>query len=121
VALLNRLDLRTFGRRGRRRRAPDARPGERDAAGPQRGGRRHARRANNIGGASGASRSPLEHDTYSLGLSLELPLDRVRERGALRAARIELDRARRGLSLKEDSVILEVRDAMRNLRSPRAA
>lgn len=61
--------------------------------------------------------SPLEHDTWSLGLSLELPLDRVKERGALRAARIDLDRSRRGLSLKEDSVILEVGDALRNFRS----
>jgi outer membrane protein TolC len=61
--------------------------------------------------------SPLEHDTYSLGVALELPLDRVRERGAMRAARIELDRSRRDLSLKEDTVILSVRDALRNLRS----
>ena len=72
---------------------------------------------------AGSSRvgTPLDHDTYSLGLSLELPLDRVRERGALRAGRIELDRARRDLSLTEDSVILDVRDALRNLRSSEAS
>jgi outer membrane protein TolC len=61
--------------------------------------------------------TPLSHDTWSLGLSLELPLDRVKERAALRSSRIALDRARRDLSLKEDSVILEVGDALRNLRS----
>jgi outer membrane protein TolC len=70
--------------------------------------------------APGASRhvdTPLERDTYSLGFALELPLDRVRERGALRAARIALDRVRRDLTNKEDTVILEVREALRNLRS----
>src|SRR5262249_28405452 len=61
--------------------------------------------------------SSLRHETWSLGVSLELPLDRVRERGALRTARIDLDRARRDLTLKEDSVILQVRDAMRNFHS----
>lgn len=61
--------------------------------------------------------SPLEHDTYSLGVALELPLDRVRERGAMRAARIELDRSRRDLSLNEDTVILGVRQSLRSLRS----
>jgi outer membrane protein TolC len=61
--------------------------------------------------------SALEHDTYSIGLALELPLDRVRERGTMRAARIELDRSRRELSLKEDTVILSVRDGLRNFRS----
>ena len=61
--------------------------------------------------------STLEHDTYSVGVSLELPLDRVRERGALRAARIELDRSRRDLTNQEDTVILEVRESLRTLRS----
>jgi outer membrane protein TolC len=59
----------------------------------------------------------LERDTWTLGVSLELPLDRVRERNALRAARIELDRARRSLSLQEDTVILQVRDSLRSLTS----
>lgn len=56
-------------------------------------------------------------DRYSVGLSLELPLDRVRERSSLRRARIELSRSRRALSLTEDQVLLDVRDALRDLRS----
>ena len=60
---------------------------------------------------------PLERDGYGAGLTLELPLDRVRERGALRSARIDVSRARRELTLAEDRVILEVRDALRSLRS----
>ncbi|MCE9634522.1 MAG: TolC family protein [Planctomycetes bacterium] len=61
--------------------------------------------------------TPLARDSYGAGLSLEIPFDRVRERGALRAARIEVSRARRDLSLTEDRVILDVREALRNLRS----
>ncbi len=55
--------------------------------------------------------------SYTLGVSLELPLDRVRERGELRRAQIELDRARRGLALAEEQVISDVRDSLRSLRS----
>ena len=58
-----------------------------------------------------------DRDDYTVGLALELPLDRVRERGNLRRARIELDRARRALSLQEDEVLAQVRDSVRNLRS----
>ena len=65
--------------------------------------------------------SRIDHNTWSVGLALELPLDRVRERGAMRSARIELDRSRRDLSLKEDTVILGVRDSLRNLRSAEAS
>ena len=61
--------------------------------------------------------SPLSRDSYGASLSLELPLDRVRERGALRAARIEVSRARRELTLVEDRVVFDVREALRNLRS----
>lgn len=61
--------------------------------------------------------TPLDDDDYGVGLSLELPLDRVRERGALRSARVALDRARRDATLREDTVILEVRNALRELRS----
>lgn len=61
--------------------------------------------------------TPLDRDDYGVGLALEIPLDRVSERGALRSARIAADRARRDLSLLEDTVILEVRAALRELRS----
>ncbi len=59
----------------------------------------------------------LDRDSYSVGVSLELPLDRVRERGALRSAKISVSRARRSLALLEDNVILEVRESLRDLRS----
>jgi outer membrane protein TolC len=58
-----------------------------------------------------------DRDRYSVGLALELPLDRVRERGALRRARIELDRSRRNQALLEDQILADVRDSVRNLRS----
>ena len=63
----------------------------------------------------------LSHDSYSVGLAVELPLDLVRERNALRATRIELTRARRNLSKVEDDVILGVRQALRSLRSAEAS
>jgi outer membrane protein TolC len=61
--------------------------------------------------------TPLERDSWGAGVVLELPLDRVRERNALRAARIEVERTRRDLTLAEDSVILDVRSALRGLRA----
>jgi outer membrane protein TolC len=59
----------------------------------------------------------VDEDRYRLGVELDLPLDRVRERGAVRTARIELRRRRRALALLEDQVMLEVRDSLRGLRS----
>jgi outer membrane protein TolC len=113
VALLNRLDLMTA-----RDTVEDSerrlRIRERDLL-PDLGVEAVGRRASDPD--SRRVSSPLERDSWSLGVSLELPLDRVRERNALRAARIELDRSRRGLSLLEDSVILDVRDALRTVRS----
>jgi len=58
-----------------------------------------------------------DDDSFSVGITAELPLDRVRERGALRAARIALNRARRDLSLAEDNVMREVRESLRTYRS----
>ncbi len=115
VAMLNRLDLMTARdevtdaeRRERIRRQemlPDLNleaVGTRSTAEPSR----HLRSA-----------TPIERDDWSLGLTLDLPLNRVQERGALRAARIALARQRRDLSGLEDTVILEVRQSLRNLRS----
>ena len=56
-------------------------------------------------------------DSFSVGIEAELPFDRIRERGALRSARIALQRARRNQSEFEDTVILEVRSAIRQYRS----
>lgn len=72
--------------------------------------------------ADGGSRSasgvlPLERDSWGAGVAVEIPFDRTRERNSLRAARIEVSRARRDLGLAEDRVISEVRDDLRSLRS----
>lgn len=54
-------------------------------------------------------------ENWSVGLDVGLPFDRKAERNAYRTALITEDRARRGLSLAEDSVALDVRDAWRDL------
>jgi outer membrane protein TolC len=54
-------------------------------------------------------------NVYDLGVTLEIPLERTSERNAYRRALINLDREKRRLSLSEDSIILEVRDALRGL------
>jgi len=60
---------------------------------------------------------PLRRDSWGAGVVLELPLDRVRERSALRASRIAVETARRDLARTEDNVIVEVRSALRARRS----
>ena len=52
---------------------------------------------------------------YAVGLTLELPFERVRERNAFRRAVIEKNRSHRSLTLTEDNVLLEVRGAIRRL------
>ena len=113
VALANRLDLMTArdqvddAERRVRIREREVLPDLRlELSGTRSSGARH------VGDVA-----PLDRDDYGVGLALELPLDRVSERGALRAARVAEDRARRDLSLLEDTVILEVRAALRELRS----
>jgi outer membrane protein TolC len=114
VALSNRLDLMTArdqvddSERRERIRERDVLPDLRVEL--------TGRRASD--GADGFSEvTPLERDSWGAGVVLELPLDRVRERSALRAARIEVDRSRRDLTLLEDSVILDVRSAIRSFRA----
>jgi outer membrane protein TolC len=115
VALANRLDLMNSrdqvedAERRERIREQDVLPDVRlELSGTRR----------DDGSAHGYSDTlPLERDSWGAGVVVELPLDRVRERNALRAARIEVSRARRELSLAEDRVIVDVRGALRNLRS----
>ncbi|MEZ5964967.1 MAG: TolC family protein [Planctomycetota bacterium] len=58
------------------------------------------------------------HDwSSSIGLTMEVPLQRTRERNSLRNAQIALDRARRGLTQQCDQLDIEVRDQLRQLRS----
>jgi outer membrane protein TolC len=56
---------------------------------------------------------------YAVGLNLALPVDRLRERNALRQTQITRDRAGRSLTLLEDQIILEVRRALRRLEQAR--
>lgn len=51
----------------------------------------------------------------SVGLSFELPVDRMAERNAFRSALIDLDRAERDLSQTEDRVRIEIFNALREL------
>jgi outer membrane protein TolC len=52
---------------------------------------------------------------YSAGVTLSLPLDRKIERLTVRQAQIALERARRGLSEFEDSVVVDARRAVRQI------
>jgi len=67
-----------------------------------------------------SSRNFLEQDpmssSYTLGLSLEIPLERVSERNAYRRALVSLSREQRRRALDEDNVIQEVREALRTLK-----
>jgi outer membrane protein TolC len=56
-----------------------------------------------------------ERARWGAGLDLDLPFDRKAERNALRSALIAQERAVRGLTLAEDNIKLEVRDAWRRL------
>ncbi|MBL8731904.1 MAG: TolC family protein [Planctomycetes bacterium] len=52
-----------------------------------------------------------------VGLSMEVPLQRKSQRNAYRSALISLEQARRNLRLTEDQLELDIRDAVRRLRS----
>ena len=62
-----------------------------------------------------------DHAKWGAGLNVDLPLDRKAERNSYRAALITHERAKRELDLAEDEVILEVRDAWRNLDQAKRA
>lgn len=56
---------------------------------------------------------------YSIGVEFDLPLDRKAQRNAYRASIIEAQRRQRDAEEAEDSVKLDVRDALRRLRQAR--
>ncbi|HEY7086829.1 MAG TPA: TolC family protein [Tepidisphaeraceae bacterium] len=58
---------------------------------------------------------------YSAGLSLDLPLDRVAERNAYRLSLINLERAQRSWRTTRDSIVAQVRDSVRAIRSAKAS
>jgi outer membrane protein TolC len=53
---------------------------------------------------------------YSVGLTLEVPIDKTEERNTYRSALVSLDRRKRTYALKEDRIKKEVRDALRGVR-----
>ncbi len=55
--------------------------------------------------------------TYSLGLNADLPLDRRAERNAYREALIAVDQQQRNYDDDRDNIDLQVRDALRELRT----
>ncbi|MCD6404485.1 MAG: TolC family protein, partial [Planctomycetes bacterium] len=58
----------------------------------------------------------LDDGSSSLGLTLELPLDRKSQRNSYKSTLISLARARRSFSLFEDNMRLSVRDTVRKLQ-----
>ncbi len=61
-------------------------------------------------------RQDYQDEQYTIGLTLNLPLERTSERNSLRQAMIDVDRAKRSLSQGEDEVILDVRNSLRSIR-----
>ncbi len=57
-----------------------------------------------------------DRDSWSAGLSLEIPLDRVSERNSYRSAQISHDQARRSLEEFEDELVIEIETAIRELK-----
>ena len=66
-----------------------------------------------------SARLQFRRGDYAVGLNIALPVDRLRERNALRQTQISRDRAGRSLTLLEDQIILEVRRAFRRLEQAR--
>src|SRR5262249_25541156 len=54
---------------------------------------------------------------YSAGLNLDLPVDRVAERNALRSAMINFERARRNYEQQRDQTVSDVRQSVRSVRT----
>ncbi len=51
--------------------------------------------------------------TYGAGLTLDLPLDRVKERNAYRTSLIDLQQAQRGFTQQSEQIASDVRDSLR--------
>lgn len=58
---------------------------------------------------------------WTVGLGVDLPIDRIPERNAYRSALLDVDLARRRAEASRDSVASQLRDAVRRLESARAS
>ncbi|MHC4944112.1 MAG: TolC family protein [Planctomycetota bacterium] len=65
------------------------------------------------------SNQKLDNRSYSMGMSLGLPIDRVRERTALRQAQISYGRALRSYEEFRDNLVIEIYSAFRELERRR--
>lgn len=77
------------------------------------------RRSLGSAGADNALGPRFDEGNYDVLLTLDLPLERTRERNAYRNSLIELEGAVRDLQAKEDEIKLDVRDNLRNLLESR--
>lgn len=59
--------------------------------------------------------------TYSAGVTLDLPIDRLAERNAYRRSLINFERTQRGFERTQDQIIADVRDSVRQIRSAEAS
>jgi len=66
-----------------------------------------------------SARIALARGDYSIGFDIDLPVDRLTERNALRATQISEQAARRALEEARDNVVLDVRQAYRRLQQAR--
>jgi len=64
----------------------------------------------------GALKYNTDEASYRTGMKLDLPLDRVAERNALRKSQIALQQAQRGLDDAKDVISLQVRESMREVQ-----
>jgi outer membrane protein TolC len=62
-----------------------------------------------------------ERATWNAGINTDLPIDRKSERNSYRAAVIAEERAKRELTLAEDTIKLQIRDAWRSLDQARTS
>jgi outer membrane protein TolC len=72
-----------------------------------------------VANPSGAPASHIDNDTstYSAGVLLDLPIDRLAERNIYRRSLISLERSQRSFERLRDQVSAAARDALRSIRS----
>jgi outer membrane protein TolC len=115
LGLARRLDLATA-----RDRVEDAERKVRVAADALRMGLDLEARAD-LASAEDAGDLRLDEVQWSAGLTLDLPIERIPERNAYRASRIDLEARHRALDESSDTVVSELRDALRSLEAARAS
>ena len=71
-----------------------------------------------LDGSGGQLDRASPHDwSSSVGVTMEIPWQRTRQRNSVRSAQIQLDQSVRGYQLDKDRTAIEIRDQLRQLRS----